>query len=185
MKLFKRLIIILLVVAVCGGFVYGVVDANTRFPQQTKEYYSAGEWVPYDDSIEIKGKKVNWYTADEFNEKYNKKFSEDWHIIEVSLLVKNKSDKAVDFFMCLMNCNLVLLPIGYENQGQLIQEDSMIQPHTFADMTAYFFVTDGLIRSSRIDEAMRGKFYFTLKTYPVCQAIVFDGAKEVIGSEEN
>lgn len=180
MKHSKKIITAVIAVIVCCAFIYGYTDVNARFPQPVEEYYSTGEWISYDETIDIKADGIKIYTAQEFFDKYNIKLNKNKandsnvRVFAVDLQVKNKSDKSVDFLYTIMKYSLVIQPVGYSNQGELVEEDSFIPAGTVRNMTEYFWVTDALLRESRLKKAVNQDICFCLKAYPVRQAIIFD-----------
>lgn len=175
----KRMIVCLITAVLVVLFIIGLIDVNSRFPQPQEELHSINEWVSWNDDIQIRAKSIDYCSTSELTQKYgvNGGNNDKIFYIVTKLEVNNTSDKDINFEHIFEKFNLVMYPIGYENQGMIFTDSPVIAANSTEEKIACFTVSEGLIRSERREAALQNDIYLCLKAYPVRQAIVFKGVQ--------
>lgn len=162
--------------------IIGYINANHRFPQPVKEYYSIGDEVEY-RGLQIKAEELSFENTENITNKYPaiKKVNNNskYNFIVLKLLVKNISDNMVNFELDIVpNVAMSAYPIGYSNQGYALavneDDDILFKAGEEKEVILYFVVGNGLVRQSRRKKFLESDFYFDMSVYPVHKAIVFD-----------
>ena len=180
-KISFTMLLVLSVLAVVF-FIYGFIDINKKFPQPQKELHEAGEYVDYLDRIKIKGISADYFTNEEYKEKYEIKEQVKHDCIIVKLYVLNESDKPMDMAYFNQLFNFVIYPAGYENQGIVLGENTIINSNEEKEIEIMYAVSNAILEKNKISSVLKQEGYFCLKAYPVIQAIVF---KEIGINEKN
>ncbi len=175
----KRMAVCLIAALFIVLFIIGFIDVNLRFPKPQEELYSIDEWVSWNDDIRIKAKSIDYCSSSELTQKYGIKEGNNDKIfyIVTKLEVNNTSNKDINFEHIFEKFNLVMYPIGYENQGMIFTDSPIIAANSTEEKIACFTVSEGLIRNERREAALQNDIYLCLKVYPVRQAIVFKGVQ--------
>lgn len=182
---FKKIGLTLLFIAIAFATIFWIVcfvDINKRFPQPQEKLYEPGEFVDYLDGIKIKGVSVNYYTNEEYKEKYGIKEPVKYDCIIVKLKVLNESDKLMDMAYINQFFNFVIYPSGYENQGSVLGENTFIDSNEEKEIEIMYVVSNALLEQKRRNSVLKQEGYLCFKAYPVREAIVF---KEIGVNEKN
>lgn len=154
----------------------GVIDVNSRFPQPEVQEYGQDDWLEYDDSILLNVNEIKYELA-EVSVDENKVLTSQKntaHIL-VKFRVKNKTESDIDFYNYFMRFDLVVYPIGYNNQGSLRNMNEIyIKAGEEKEFIAEYNLTEGLIKQKFMEKFLNNKFCLCIRTYPVRQMFVFE-----------
>lgn len=180
-------IIIISAVIIIFTFVciIGYIDVNKRFPKAGGEFYSEEQWIDY-DYMQIKAKKMEYLTKEEYGERYENSGiadrSDKLSYFVLTLELHNLTDEDINLNKNFIgNVSLEAYPQGYNNQGNFIDGNgkadirSILEANQTKEFTIVFNVNESVVGKSRINKLKKSDIYFSMSCYPVHKAIVFNG----------
>lgn len=174
----KKIIITIFTLAIISIWLVGFIHINNRFPKSVLEEYHTNQWLNYENS-KLMPIQLDIYSGSQFADTYSdigKPFAnQNCKIIVTKIKIKNNSNDKVDVMKYFTRFDLVAYPIGFENQGLLVDmNDLYVAPDEEKEVSAYYMVMQGLVSNSKMDEFLKCKFNMGIRLYPVKQVLVFD-----------
>jgi len=174
----KAILISIVILLIVGTWLVGFIKINHRFPQPVIEEYHADQWLDYENA-QITPVQMDIYSGTQFAEIYSdigKSFAnQNSKIIVAKVKIKNNSNSKLDSMKFYTRFNVVAYPIGYENQGMLVDLNNIyVLPGEEKEVSTYYMVSQALVSDQKMDEFLNSKFYMGVRLYPIKQILVFD-----------
>lgn len=174
----KTILISIVILLTAGTWLVGFININHRFPQPVIEEYHADQYLDYENA-QITPVQMDIYSGAQFAELYSaigKSFAnQNCKIIVAKIKIKNNSNSNIDSLKFCTRSNVVAYPIGYENQGMLVDMKNIyVLPGEEKEVSTYYAVTQSLVSDKNMAEFLNSKFYMGVRLYPIKQILVFD-----------
>lgn len=157
-------------------WIWSVVDINRRIPRAEQITYSNGEWVDWENGVEIRGISSYFMEDDEIRNmpgvSKESLFEDEMRLLWVNIEVRNSSNETKTISMTDFSAessgwsNIADMQIYYEMTKEGAQLDTEIRPGEMISYGLPYLLLRANFRDSEWKKVEEKPYYLTIELYP-------------------